>query len=91
MLTSFKKQISASIIAATFALSGSAFAADLEKIHFIIPGGAGGGWDMTARGTGDVLLKSNLIEQPLIKTFLAVAVVKPLLTLSRPPIVKQTP
>lgn len=63
MLTSFKKQISASIIAATFALSGSAFAADLEKIHFIIPGGAGGGWDMTARGTGDVLLKSNLIEQ----------------------------
>ncbi|MBB1316025.1 tripartite tricarboxylate transporter substrate binding protein, partial [Aliivibrio sp. SR45-2] len=49
--------------AATFALSGSAFAADLEKIHFIIPGGAGGGWDMTVRGTGDVLLKSNLIEQ----------------------------
>ena len=63
MLTSFKKQITASMIAATFAISGSAFAAELEKIHFIIPGGAGGGWDMTARGTGDVLLKSDIIEQ----------------------------
>lgn len=63
MLTSFKKQITASMIAATFAMSGSAFAAELEKIHFIIPGGAGGGWDMTARGTGDVLLKSDIIEQ----------------------------
>lgn len=63
MLTSFKKQFTASMIAASFALSGSAIAADLEKIHFIIPGGAGGGWDMTARGTGDVLLKSDIIEQ----------------------------
>lgn len=63
MLTSFKKQITASMIAATFALSGSTIAADLEKIHFIIPGGAGGGWDMTARSTGDVLLKSDIIEQ----------------------------
>lgn len=63
MLTSLKKQITASMIAATFALSGSAIAAELEKIHFIIPGGAGGGWDMTARGTGDVLLKSDIIEQ----------------------------
>lgn len=63
MLTSFKKQITASMIAATFSMSGSAFADELETIHFIIPGGAGGGWDMTARGTGDVLLKSDIIEQ----------------------------
>ncbi len=63
MLTPFKKQFTASMIAASFALSGSAIAAELEKIHFIIPGGAGGGWDMTARGTGDVLLKSDIIEQ----------------------------
>lgn len=63
MLTSFKKQITASMIAATFALSGSAIAAELEKIHFIIPGGAGGGWDMTARGTGDVLLTVFSLDQ----------------------------
>ena len=27
-------------------------AAELDSIHFLIPGGAGGGWDGTARGTG---------------------------------------
>ena len=36
-------------------------AADLESIHFLIPGGAGGGWDGTARGTGEALTKSGLI------------------------------
>ncbi|OED42992.1 transporter [Endozoicomonas sp. (ex Bugula neritina AB1)] len=34
----------------------------VEKIHFLIPGGAGGGWDGTARGTGEALNKSGLIE-----------------------------
>ncbi|MBU2511378.1 tripartite tricarboxylate transporter substrate binding protein [bacterium] len=33
----------------------------LEKIHFIVPGGAGGGWDGTARGTGEALVKSGLL------------------------------
>ncbi len=32
-----------------------------EKIHFLIPGGAGGGWDGTARGTGEALTKSGLL------------------------------
>ncbi len=41
-------------------VSGSALA--VEKIHFLIPGGAGGGWDGTARGTGEALTKSGLIE-----------------------------
>ncbi len=36
-------------------------AADIESIHFLIPGGAGGGWDGTARGTGEALTKSGLI------------------------------
>jgi putative tricarboxylic transport membrane protein len=30
-------------------------------VHFIIPGGAGGGWDGTARGTGEALTKSGLV------------------------------
>jgi putative tricarboxylic transport membrane protein len=34
----------------------------IEKIHFLIPGGAGGGWDGTARGTGEALTKSGLIN-----------------------------
>ena len=37
-------------------------AAGVESIHFLIPGGAGGGWDGTARGTGEALTKSGLIE-----------------------------
>ncbi len=33
----------------------------LDSIHFLIPGGAGGGWDGTARGTGEALTKAGLI------------------------------
>jgi putative tricarboxylic transport membrane protein len=33
----------------------------LERIHFLIPGGAGGGWDGTARGTGEALLRAGLV------------------------------
>jgi putative tricarboxylic transport membrane protein len=36
-------------------------AAEIDKIHFLIPGGAGGGWDGTARGTGEALTKSGII------------------------------
>ena len=36
-------------------------AADVEEIHFLIPGGAGGGWDGTARGVGEALTKSGLV------------------------------
>lgn len=47
------------------ALAAGSAAADghqkLESIHFLIPGGAGGGWDGTARGTGEALTKSGLV------------------------------
>ena len=33
----------------------------VEEIHFLIPGGAGGGWDGTARGTGEALTKAGLV------------------------------
>ncbi|WP_425044735.1 tripartite tricarboxylate transporter substrate binding protein [Primorskyibacter sp. S87] len=50
--------------AATLSL-GSATLATAEQvvdsIHFLIPGGAGGGWDGTARGTGEALTKSGLV------------------------------
>ena len=39
--------------------SGNLFA---ESIHFLVPGGAGGGWDSTARGVGMVLRQTGLIE-----------------------------
>lgn len=54
------------ILSAAFAgatlLAGAAVAApQLDSIHFLIPGGAGGGWDGTARGTGEALTKSGLV------------------------------
>lgn len=39
----------------------NATAADLDAVHFLIPGGAGGGWDGTARGTGEALTKSGIV------------------------------
>ena len=35
----------------------------IDSIHFLIPGGAGGGWDGTARGTGEALTKSGLLNK----------------------------
>ncbi|MDX1405853.1 MAG: tripartite tricarboxylate transporter substrate-binding protein [Woeseiaceae bacterium] len=40
----------------------AASAAAAERIHFLIPGGAGGGWDATARGVGEALARSGIIE-----------------------------
>ncbi len=34
----------------------------LAKDHFLIPGGPGGGWDTTARGIGEALMKSGLSD-----------------------------
>jgi len=33
-----------------------------EKVHFLIPGGAGGGWDGTARGVGKALVDSGILK-----------------------------
>lgn len=42
---------------------GSSVTADpmVEKVHFLIPGGAGGGWDTTARGVGRTLQQTGLV------------------------------
>ena len=36
---------------------------EIDKIHFLIPAGAGGGWDGTARGVGEALTKSKLVKR----------------------------
>lgn len=33
----------------------------VDSLHFLIPGGAGGGWDGTARGTGEALTTAGLV------------------------------
>jgi len=53
-----------SLVASVLGISlffGAANAADIDKLHFLIPGGAGGGWDGTARGTGEALTKSGIV------------------------------
>ncbi len=49
------------LTALLLALAGTAAAA--ERLHFLIPGGAGGGWDRTARGVGQALTESGLVAQ----------------------------
>lgn len=34
-----------------------------ERLHLLIPGAAGGGWDRTARGVGEALMQSGLARQ----------------------------
>jgi len=50
--------------AASFSFVGMAQAEGhqvVDSIHFIVPGGAGGGWDGTARGTGEAFVNSGLV------------------------------
>ena len=58
-MTIFNRLKGAVIAASLFA--APAGAAEVDKIHFLIPGGAGGGWDGTARGTGEALTKSGIV------------------------------
>lgn len=56
--------LAAAVTAASITLAAPAHAdghATVESIHFLIPGGAGGGWDGTARGTGEALTKAGLV------------------------------
>ncbi len=70
-MISIKKMSSHHLLAVSFvALTGLASLSanvanageSVDSIHFLIPGGAGGGWDGTARGTGEALTKSGLIK-----------------------------
>ena len=67
--------------AAAFAMMSGPALADghqkLESIHFLIPGGAGGGWDGTARGTGEALTAAGLVARPLTKTCPAAVAARP--------------
>ncbi|OUR80740.1 transporter [Alphaproteobacteria bacterium 46_93_T64] len=51
----------AAVAMSIFSSAVPAHAADIDKLHFLIPGGAGGGWDGTARGTGEALTKSGIV------------------------------
>ena len=44
-----------------FGASHAAYA--VERLHILIPGGAGGGWDTTARGVGEALTRSGIVPR----------------------------
>ena len=61
MFKSIKKIISVLFASILLSLSATnSFA--IDKLHFVIGGGAGGGWDGTARGTGEALTKAGLLK-----------------------------
>ena len=66
MLKNIKKLMTKNTALATAMVVATSFGATsthaVDSIHFLIPGGAGGGWDGTARGTGEALTKSGLLE-----------------------------
>ena len=60
-MRNIRKFISLVFAAVLFSsISTQSFA--IDKLHFIIGGGAGGGWDGTARGTGEALTKSGMLK-----------------------------
>ena len=60
--TILKKRILTSLLLGAIGAGASFNAMALDSIHFLIPGGAGGGWDSTARGTGEALTKSGILS-----------------------------
>ncbi|WP_293575124.1 tripartite tricarboxylate transporter substrate-binding protein [Phaeobacter sp.] len=61
-LTLTRRALMAATAATTLAFAAPVAAEEaVDSIHFLIPGGAGGGWDGTARGTGEALTKAGLV------------------------------
>ncbi len=54
-------QVVAVFIGLLLATSNAFAQPQIDSIHFLIPGGAGGGWDGTARGTGEALTNAGLV------------------------------
>ena len=50
------------LFASILLLSSTTASFAIDKLHFVIGGGAGGGWDGTARGTGEALTKAGMLK-----------------------------
>ena len=61
MFKSLKTIISV-LFASILLLSSTTGSFAIDKLHFVIGGGAGGGWDGTARGTGEALTKAGMLK-----------------------------
>lgn len=61
MRISRRALLASAVLAFGFAAPATAADEVVDSIHFLIPGGAGGGWDGTARGTGEALTKAGAV------------------------------
>ena len=61
-MTNIKKIVSVLLSAILLFSATATNSIAMDKIHFVIGGGAGGGWDGTARGTGEALTKSGMLK-----------------------------
>ncbi|MCC1493049.1 tripartite tricarboxylate transporter substrate binding protein [Cognatishimia sp. F0-27] len=64
MKTTFGRRALMAAVAAASLVGAPLYAGGhqvLDSVHFLIPGGAGGGWDGTARGTGEALTNAGLV------------------------------
>ncbi len=62
MKYSYIKKLMALVVSCALVLSPVSMAA-VTNVHFLIPGGAGGGWDGTARGVGKALTDAGLLKR----------------------------
>ena len=58
-----KTKLIAVFLSISMFLGASQSAYALERLHILIPGGAGGGWDTTARGVGDALTRAGMVPR----------------------------
>ena len=75
-------------VAAALSFANPVFAGGhqvVDSIHFVIPGGAGGGWDGTARGTGEALTNAGLVGSASYENMSGGGAVKQSDTLSKTP------
>ena len=61
-MTNIKKIVSVLFSAILLFSATATNSIAMDKIHFVIGGGAGGGWDGTARGTGEALTKAGMLK-----------------------------
>ncbi len=58
-----KTKLIAVFLSLSIFFGASQAAYGVERLHILIPGGAGGGWDTTARGVGEALTRSGLVPR----------------------------
>ena len=69
-LTASRRHVLAGLGAGAATLAGApsiSLAQAAERLHFLVPAGAGGGWDQTARAVAETMTRARLIESATLE------------------------